>query len=88
MLSNGNSQKFLVISGFRRDVCENCTFVSYYAASSGNFLPIGCPEMSVRNNHCSMRNNPEELGYHEILVEQPERMRPLGSLKYKLEKDI
>ena len=35
-----------------------------------------------------MRNNPEELGYHKILVEQPERKRPIGILKYKLENNI
>jgi hypothetical protein len=35
-----------------------------------------------------MRNNPEELSYHEIFVEQPERKKPLGSLKYKLENNI
>jgi len=25
--------------GFRREVDENCALLSYYAASSGNFLP-------------------------------------------------
>jgi hypothetical protein len=77
-----------VISGFRHEVDAKCTLLGYYAASSGNLLPIGCSEMSVRNNHCSMRNNPEELGYHKILVEQPERKRPIGILKYKLENNI
>jgi len=28
-----------VISGFRREVTENCTLLGYYAASSGNSLP-------------------------------------------------
>jgi hypothetical protein len=27
-----------VISGFRREVDENCALLGYYAASSGNFL--------------------------------------------------
>jgi len=27
-----------VISGFRREVAENCTVVGYYGASSGDFL--------------------------------------------------
>jgi len=27
-----------VISGFRREVDENCILADYYAASSGNFL--------------------------------------------------
>jgi hypothetical protein len=29
--------------------------------------PIGCPETSLRNYHCSLRNNPEERSYHLIL---------------------
>jgi hypothetical protein len=66
-----------VISGFRREVHENCDFLGYYVASSGNFLqtfrdnilvpssreemiPIVCSAASVRNEHYSMRNNPEE----------------------------
>jgi hypothetical protein len=28
-----------VISGFRREVAENCSLLGYYALSSGNFLP-------------------------------------------------
>ena len=28
-----------VVSGFRCEVAENCAVLSYYAASSGNFLP-------------------------------------------------
>jgi len=27
-----------VISGFRREVDENCSLLGYYAASSGNFF--------------------------------------------------
>ena len=77
-----------VISGFRRDVCENCVVVSYYAASSDNFSPIGFPAMTVRSNHCCMGNNKIGLAYHEIRVEKPESKRPLGSLKYKLENNI
>ena len=33
------SEKTCVISGFRREVDENCADLGYYAASSGNFLP-------------------------------------------------
>jgi hypothetical protein len=29
--------------------------------------PIGCPEMSVRNYHYSLRNNPEECSSHLLL---------------------
>ena len=42
-----------IISGFRRDVAENCALMYYYAGSSGNFLPR-------RNYHYSLRNNPDE----------------------------
>jgi hypothetical protein len=35
------------ISGFRRDVDENCVPVGYYAAYVDNSLPMGCPEASV-----------------------------------------
>jgi len=28
-----------VISGFHREVLDNCAFLCYYAARSGNFLP-------------------------------------------------
>jgi hypothetical protein len=42
-----------MISGFRREVAENCILLGYYAGSSGNFLP-------TRNCHYSLRNNPEE----------------------------
>jgi len=41
---------------------EICALLGYYAANSGNFLPIGpidCPETS-RNYHYSLRNSPEE----------------------------
>jgi len=50
------NQYFLcVISGFRREVAENCALLGYYAASSG------------RNYHCSLRNNPEERSSHYFL---------------------
>jgi len=49
-----------VISGFCRAADENCPLLDYYAASSGNFLQIGCPETSVRNYHYSLPNSPEE----------------------------
>jgi hypothetical protein len=58
-----------VISGFRREVDENSALLRYYAGSSGNFLPTFrdnlsgpkvFPEMSVRNHHYLLRNDPEE----------------------------
>ena len=36
-----------VISGFRCEVYENCTLLGYYAASSGNFLPMSRDNLSV-----------------------------------------
>jgi hypothetical protein len=56
-----------VTSGFRRQVVENCALLGYYAASGCWTLrigPIGCPETSVRNCHCWLRNNPEQRGSH------------------------
>jgi hypothetical protein len=47
--SCSEKSKEISISGFRREVAENCALLGYYAASSGNF---SC--------HYSLRNNPEE----------------------------
>ena len=72
-----------MISGFRREVFENCALVGYYTASSSSFLeelayclflfyfkkmgPIGCPEISIRNDRYSLRNNPaERISYHYV----------------------
>jgi len=50
-------------------LAESRALLSYYAASSGDFLqtfrenlsvPIGCPETSAINCHYSLRNNAEE----------------------------
>jgi hypothetical protein len=49
-----------VISGFRREVDENCDLLGCYTGRSGKSLPIGCPETSVGNYHYSLRNNPEK----------------------------
>jgi len=56
-----------LISGCRRDVDEICALLGYYAAYSGNFSTTfrdklsapgltRCPETSVRNCHCTLRN--------------------------------
>ena len=42
------------ISGFLREVDENCPLLGYYAASSGNFLPtfrdnLSIPSSGVKN---------------------------------------
>jgi len=64
-----------VISGFRREVEENCALVGYYAVRSSNLLPkfwdnlrsylwrrgpIGCPETSIINGHFSLHSNQED----------------------------
>jgi len=65
-----------VISGYRREVGENCALPDYYAAGSGNLLPtfrdslsvpssrfknpFGCPETSLGNYHYSLRNDTEK----------------------------
>jgi hypothetical protein len=43
-----------LISGVRREAFENCAFLGYYAASSGNFLPtfgdsLLVPSSGVKN---------------------------------------
>jgi len=42
-----NTSVICVISGFRREVDENCARLGYYAASSGNFLPKFRDNLSV-----------------------------------------
>ena len=37
--SRTNQGLIFEISGFRREVDENCALVGYYAAGSGSFLP-------------------------------------------------
>ena len=44
---NTISPYFCRISGFRREVDENCALLNYYAASSGNFLPTFRDNQSV-----------------------------------------
>jgi hypothetical protein len=46
-----------VISGICCKVAENCTLVSYYAANSGNFLPVFQDNLSVPS---SVFKNPQD----------------------------
>ena len=39
--------RLYVISGFRREIAENCALLDYYAASSGNSLPTFQCNLSV-----------------------------------------
>ena len=70
-----------VNSGFCHEVDENCALLGCYPSSSDNFLPtfwdmdswpqkmgpIGCLE-TVRNYHCSLRNNPEEHSSQQMCL--------------------
>jgi hypothetical protein len=52
-VSNFNSR----ISGFRHEVEDNCAVLSYYAASSGNFLPTFRDNLSVPHTQKSAALN-------------------------------
>ena len=43
-----------VISGYRREVYENCAFLGYYAAISGNFLQTSGDNLSVPSSRGKM----------------------------------
>jgi len=63
----------LMISGLFFGADDNCAVLGNYAVSNGNFLPtfrdnlsvqpdgtVGCPEMSMRSYHYSLRNYAED----------------------------
>jgi hypothetical protein len=56
-----------MISGFQHKVDENCAVLGYYVVSSGNFLPMFCVAVLVRNYHYFLCNNPEEHRSHVIV---------------------
>jgi len=58
-----------VISSFRREEDENCAVLGYYAeGSSGNFLPTFRENLSIRNYHCTLRNNSEKCSSQEAYI--------------------
>jgi len=70
----------LAISGFRREVDENCALLGCYAASSGNLLPTFWDNLSVPYSRVK---NPKKMGricfpemsernYHYSLHNSPE----------------
>ena len=69
---------------------KNCALLGYYAASSGNFLPIDCPEKktSVRNYHYSLRNNPEERSSHLLRGGRLNSCNGEGSFQRKQENAV
>jgi hypothetical protein len=54
-----------VISGFHREVDENCDPLGYYAASCANFLPTFQKNLSVPSS-CTLKMGP--IGFHEMYV--------------------
>ena len=46
-----------MISGFRREVGENCALLGYYAASSGNFLLTVRDNLSVPSYYTASSGN-------------------------------
>jgi hypothetical protein len=46
-VTKSNTLSKYVISGFRREVDENCALVGYYAASGGSFLPTFRDNLTV-----------------------------------------
>ena len=47
-----------VISGFRREVDENCALLSHYTASSGNLIPTFLDNLSVSFSGVKNRKKP------------------------------
>jgi hypothetical protein len=47
------------ISGFRREVAENCSLLSYYAASIGNFLPTFLDNLSDLSSRVNIEDGTE-----------------------------
>jgi len=82
-----------MISGFRREVGDNCALLGYYAASSGNFLTKFI-ELSVKSsgvtNTIVPTGIPETsvINYHYSLRNNPEEcsfhIKLLHSLQFEL----
>jgi hypothetical protein len=63
---------------------ENCDLLGYYAARNGNSLSKFRDSLSVKNQHYSLRNSPEEHGSH---LPRGGRLKSAGNLRYSEEKD-
>ena len=65
-----------MISGFRREVDENCALLGYYAASSGNSLPTFRDNLSIPSSRVELGpvSCPETSvrNYHSLLLNIPE----------------
>jgi hypothetical protein len=53
-----------VAAGSRREEYGNGAMLSYHAASNGNLIPAFRGNLSVRNYHYLLRNDPEERSSH------------------------
>jgi hypothetical protein len=51
-----------LISGFRREVAENCALLGYYAAISGNFLATFRDNLSVPSSGVKNKKINPEVG--------------------------
>jgi hypothetical protein len=45
-----------------------CVLLGYYAANSGNFLPMSRDNLSVRNYHYSLRNSPKKSSSRSVIL--------------------
>jgi hypothetical protein len=71
---SGQGLEFCAISGFHREVDENCVLLGYDAASRGNFLPTFRDNLSGQSSEVkiltpwkwdySLRNNPTDPSSH------------------------
>ena len=85
------------ISGFLREVDENCTLRGYYAVSSGNSLPTFRDNLSTMFREIAaafclilgfrhqVNKNCALLGYHAVRVVIPNSGQPIGPIFKDLE---
>jgi hypothetical protein len=57
-----------VISGFRREIDENCARLAYYAASRGNFLPTFREKILIPSSGVKNPKRMGPIGCTEMLV--------------------
>ena len=87
-----------MISGFRREVDENCALPGCYAASCGNFLPtfrdnLSVPSLGVRDSwslEMGMIGYPETsvINYHYSLRNNPEERNSQPGKYRVFQKDV
>ena len=63
-----STDDFGVISGFLREIDQNCVLLGYYAASSGNFLPTFRDNLSVASPEVKNKKRWDLLGCPETSV--------------------